>query len=216
MLTLLEATAPTGKPVPSAVRPHMNPLTHALLGWTLAQVVPLTRRDRALVTLAGVVPDIDGLGVVAELLTRDRANPLLWWSEYHHVLAHNLDGALVVTIAVICLAHRRWVGAALACTSFHLHLLGDLVGGRGPDGYQWSIPYLAPFSAACHLTWSGQWALNAWPNILLTILLLALMCFFAWQRGYSPLEIVSTKTDQHFVEALRARVGEAYLQLRKL
>jgi inner membrane protein len=143
MLTPLEATAPTGKPVPSAVRPHMNPLTHALLGWTLAQVVPLTRRDRALVTLAGVVPDIDGLGVVAELLT-----PLLWWSEYHHVLAHNLGGALVVTIAVICLAHRRWVGAALACTSFHLHLLGDLVGGRGPDGYQWPIPYLAPFSAA--------------------------------------------------------------------
>jgi hypothetical protein len=47
-------------------------------------------------------------------------------------------------------------------------------------------------------------------------LLLALTCFFAWQRGYSPLEIVSTKTDQHFVEALRARVGEAYLQLRKL
>jgi inner membrane protein len=59
----------------------MNPLTHMLFGWTLAQAIPLTRRDRALVTLAGVVPDIDGLGVVAEILTRDRAQPLLWWSE---------------------------------------------------------------------------------------------------------------------------------------
>jgi inner membrane protein len=193
----------------------MNPLTHMLIGWTLAQAIPLTRRNRALVTLAGVVPDIDGLGVVAELLTRDRTQPLLWWSEYHHVLAHNLGGALGVTIAVICLAHRRWVGGALACTSFHLHLLGDLMGARGPDGYQWPIPYLTPFSTTGHIIWSGQWALNAWPNILLTVLLLALTCFFAWQRGYSPLEIVSPRADRRFVEALRARLGEADLQLRK-
>jgi hypothetical protein len=74
----------------------MHPLTHMLLGWTLANTVPLTRRDRALVTLASVVPDIDGLGLVAELLTRHSAQPLLWWSTYHHVLAHNVAAALVV------------------------------------------------------------------------------------------------------------------------
>lgn len=68
-----------------------------------------------MVTLAGVVPDIDGLGVIVELLTCDRAHPLLWWSEYHHVLGHNLGGVLVVTIAVVCLAPgASWRRSGLA------------------------------------------------------------------------------------------------------
>jgi hypothetical protein len=45
-------------------------VTHTLIGWTLAKRVALTRRDRALATLAGVIPDVDGLGLVAELPTR--------------------------------------------------------------------------------------------------------------------------------------------------
>jgi inner membrane protein len=183
----------------------MNPLTHTLLGWTLANAISLTRRDRVLVTLAGVIPDVDGLGIIVELLTRHRAQPLLWWSEYHHVLGHHLGFALVVTATVVGLAHRRWACATLACISVHLHLLGDLVGARGPDGEQWPIPYLWPFSDTWQLTWSGQWALNAWPNLLLTGLLLALTGYLAWQRGYSLLEILSQRADTVVVRVLRAR-----------
>ena len=47
----------------------MNPVSHLLTGWVVANTVDLKARDRALVTLAGVVPDIDGLGLVAEILT---------------------------------------------------------------------------------------------------------------------------------------------------
>jgi inner membrane protein len=183
----------------------VNPITHTLIGWTLAQMIPLTRRDRALVTLAGVIPDVDGLGLVAKLLTRHTPHPLLWWSEYHHLLGHNLGGALVVTAAAWGLAHRRWPCAALAWLSFHLHLLGDLVGARGPDGYQWPIPYLLPFSDAWPWTWAGQWALNAWPNLFLTGLLLALTGYLAWQRGSSPLELLSPSADRCFVGTLRNR-----------
>jgi len=42
------------------------------------------------VTLAGVAPDLDGLGAIPEILTRHWAHPLDWFSEYHHVLGHNL------------------------------------------------------------------------------------------------------------------------------
>jgi LexA-binding, inner membrane-associated putative hydrolase len=133
----------------------MNPITHTLLGWTLAQAVPLTRRDRVLVTLAGLIPDVDGLGMVAEVFTRKSAHPLLWWSEYHHVLGHNLGAALVVATAVVFLAHRRWACVALAWISFHVHLVGDLMGARGPDGYQWPIPYLLPFSDVWQ--WTVVW-----------------------------------------------------------
>lgn len=183
----------------------MSPVTHFLVSWLVANRPGLNRRERAVVTLAGVIPDADGLGIVPELLTRNSDEPLLWWSEYHHVLAHNLGFGLAVAIGAFFVGTRRWMVAGLALVSFHLHLLGDLVGARGPDDEQWPVPYLLPFSGRLNLTWSGQWELNAWPNFLITALALALTFWMAWRRGYSPVELISRNTDRSFVEALRRR-----------
>lgn len=196
----------------------MNPITHFLVGWALANVAPhLERRDRALVALAGISPDVDGLGIVPEVLTKGSEHPLLWFSEYHHVIAHNVGGALVATGLAAAVAWRPSGArpaasvaartAALALVSFHLHLLCDLAGARGPEGNSWPIPYLLPFSDAWQLEWSGQWALNAWPNFALTGALLLATFFWAWRRGYSPIELVSTRADAAFVATLRARLG---------
>src|SRR5688572_2166977 len=140
----------------------MSPVTHFLLGWVTANAATLNRRERAMVTIAGVIPDADGLGLIAEVATRHSTRPLLWWSEYHHVLGHNIGFCLVVTALAFAFATRRWLTAGLVCLSFHLHLIGDLVGARGPDGEQWPIPYLSPFSGAWSWTWAGQWPLNGW------------------------------------------------------
>ena len=133
----------------------MSPLTHFLAGWLVANVGTLSRRERAAVALAGVAPDIDGLGIVAEVLTRGSARPLTWFSDYHHTL-HNLAFALVVAAVAFAVATRRWKTAALAFLSFHLHLAGDVLGSRGPDGHQWPIPYFAPFSHAWYWQWKGS------------------------------------------------------------
>ncbi|MBI3875182.1 MAG: metal-dependent hydrolase [Verrucomicrobia bacterium] len=180
-------------------------MTHFLAGWAVANAVRLGRHDRALVTLAGVVPDADGLGIIAEIATRGSSHPLNWFSDYHHVLGHNLGFALLTALAAFALARDRCRTTALALASFHLHLLCDLLGARGPDGEQWPIPYLLPFSRAWQLTWPGQWALNAWPNFVITALLIALMFRLAWRRGYSPLEMFSPRADAVFVETLRRR-----------
>jgi len=103
--------------------------------------------------LCGEFPDIDGVGIIAELLTENTTMPLIWYSKYHHVLGHNLLLGLILVAAVFLLSIKRWVSAALAFLTFHLHLLGDLVGSRGPDGYQWPIPYFFPFSANWTLSW---------------------------------------------------------------
>ena len=187
----------------------MNPVTHFLVSWGVANTVALERRDRAIVTLAGVAPDLDGLGAIPELLTRNSMHPLDWFSRYHHVVGHNLGFALVATGASLLLARRRWRTAALACVAFHLHLLCDVAGARGPDGDQWPIPYLLPFSNVWRWTWSGQWLLNGWQNFAITGTALGLMFYLAWARGYSPLEMISQKADTTFVTALRRRFGEA-------
>ena len=183
----------------------MSPVTHFFSGWVFANCFDLERRDRALVTLACVVPDIDGLGIIPELLTRNSAHPLLWFSEYHHSL-HNLTFALVIAALAYALAMRKWKTGLLALLSFHLHLFEDVLGSRGPDGYQWPIPYLAPFSQSLQFAWRGQWGLNAWPNIALTVVLLMITLWLAWRRGFSPLEMVSEDADRALVRTLRVRL----------
>jgi inner membrane protein len=184
----------------------MSPITHFFMGWAVANAVPsLTKRDRAFVTWASVVPDIDGLGIIAEKLTQNSSHPLNWWSNYHHMLGHNLGFALVVSIVAAIFARQKIKTTLLVLFSFHLHLLADLVGARGPEGDQWPIPYLLPFSKHLQLTWSGQWALNAWPNMAITAALIGIAVMLARQRGFSPLELFSAKADATFVRALRNR-----------
>ena len=185
----------------------MSPVTHALVGWMVANGADRPR-DRALIMLAGVAPDLDGVGIVAEVLTAHSSHPLPWFTEYHHILGHNIAFAAVVT-AAIWLWSRDWRVAALAALSFHLHLLGDVLGARGPDGYTWPIPYLLPFSHRWPWEWSGQWALNAWPNIALTIVLLIATFYLAVRRGFSPLEWFAPAADHALVRTLRARFGSA-------
>ena len=186
----------------------MSPVTHYLSGWVLANSDALGRRDRALVTLSVVVPDVDGLGIIAEVLTRNSSHPLLWFSRYHHSL-HNLAFAVVIGLLAFVLAEQRWKTAALCLLGVQLHLFEDLLGSRGPDGDQWPIPYLAPFSSRVNLTWHGQWALNAWPNFVITLALLGLTFYLAWRRGYSPLEMISRRADREYIDALRRRFPQA-------
>jgi hypothetical protein len=201
----------------------MSPVTHFFAGWVFAcaSPVPLTRREKALVVAASVAPDLDGLGIIPELLTRHSSHPLLWFSEYHHSL-HTLAFAVVCTGAAFLLAgplQRRpfgnagardsahpWLTALLVFLSFHLHLLCDLAGARGPDGYPWPIPYLRPFSDATQLTWPGQWALNGWQNFVITGILLGVTLWLAWKRGSSPIELVSDRANREFTLALRQRL----------
>ena len=128
-----------------------------------------------------------------------------FFSTYHHLLGHNLGFALLITVLAFFLSGRCLLVAGFVFLSFHLHLLCDLVGSRSPDGYQWAIPYLLPFSDAWQLVWQGQWQLNAWQNFVITGIALVISFAFAVKRGFSPLEVFSISADRIFVKTLRHR-----------
>ena len=185
----------------------MNPVTHFLSSWVVANFADLNKRERAAVTIAGVVPDLDGLGIVAEKLTAHWEHPLLWWSDYHHVVTHNIGFGLIVGLTCFAIAKQRLKTMGLALLTFHLHLLGDLIGARGPEGYQWPIPYLEPFSDVWQLTWIHQWGLTSWQNFLITAIAIGLTFYFANKKGHSPLEMISSKADKAFVRSIRSRLS---------
>jgi inner membrane protein len=191
----------------------MSPITHLLLSWSVADESGLRGRDRTLVVVAGLAPDLDGLPVVVDLGNRLLGRPeTFYYGQLHHWLLHGLPAALLVTAAVALAARRRLATAALALAVLHLHLLCDLVGARGPaaDDF-WPVYYLAPVSWTPELVWAGQWALNAWPNILLTLALLALALCRGVERGETPLSLVSRRADRAVVETLRRRFAPDHL-----
>lgn len=185
----------------------MSPVTHFLAGWLAANAADLEKRDRLLVTVSAVVPDVDSLGVVIDFFNRDTDAPK-WFGLLHHVLSHNVGFAVLMAICAFILSKRKWPTTLLVIASIHLHFLGDLAGARGPDGYQWPIPYLLPFSDAWQLTWAYQWGLTSWQNFTITATAMAVTIYLAWRRGYSPLEIISGRADGAFVNALRSRFGK--------
>lgn len=187
----------------------MSPVTHLLLSWSVADSFALGPRDRALVTVAGLAPDLDGLVVLVDLGARlvGRPEPFLY-GQYHHMLTHGMPAAIVLALLAGLAAVQRARTAALALLVVHLHLLCDLVGSRGPGPDDlWPLAYLAPLSDRCTLVWTGQWALNAWPNIALTVALMVLVLGRAVRRGYSPVGLLSSRADEAFVATLRARLG---------
>ena len=180
----------------------MNTITHLLIGWSAANIDTLENRDRLLVTIGGVLPDIDSFGLLPEIITH---KTLDWFSRYHHILAHNLIGAILGLTIVILLARKRLITGVLYLLAFHIHLLCDIAGGRGPDGYQWPIPYLWPFASALQITWPHQWALNAWPNFVITILFIIIMLRLARTKGYSIIGLFSKRADRRLVKTIRER-----------
>ena len=122
----------------------MNPVTHFLTGWLVANADGLERRDRALVTIASVIPDADGLGILSGIVARDNGLGLELYGQYHHVLAHNALFGLLLAAAGYALSKKKGLTALLVLLGFHLHLVGDILSGRGPDGAIWAVSYLFP------------------------------------------------------------------------
>lgn len=169
----------------------MSPIIHAATGWIIAQ--PLARRrDRILVTAAGLLPDADGLTV---LLGEDA------YYDWHHRLGHGLLAAFLLT-AGGALWSRSWKVALLVLLSFHAHVVCDLV-GSGPG---WPLFYLWPLSETGWLL-SWQWDLASWQNAVigLAITLAALSCAL-WVRR-TPVELFSRRADERVVRAIRRRFG---------
>jgi inner membrane protein len=183
----------------------LNPVTHFMAGWLIANMDHLERRDQTLVTLAAVIPDADGLGILFDIASKDRGAGLIVYAQYHHVLAHNVFFGLLLATVVYAVSKKRGLTALLVLLNFHIHLLGDLLSGRGPDGTIWTISYLFPVLRDIPFSWSGQWELNAWPNVVVTAIALLLTFYLAWRRGYSPLSLFSVQADRAVVATLRNR-----------
>jgi len=172
----------------------LNPIIHAEASWLAAQGLR-SRRDRVLVTAAGVVPDIDGLTLLAGQE---------YYETYHHLLTHGFLAALVFSALLMVFAEQKMLVGLLSLVAFHLHLICDLAG----SGQEWPIFYFWPINRV-EWSWEHGWELASWQNttIGLLITLACLACALRWRRSF--VEVFSVRTDVRVVKTIRWRfLGE--------
>lgn len=185
----------------------MSPLTHFVGSWLVGAVVTDNPRDRRLVTLAGVLPDADGLGILVDwtkALMTGKATTYAYYQHYHHLLLHGWPAAILIA-AILAAGGKSRMRVALGClVTFHLHLLCDLIGSRGPAPTDlWPICYSEPLFRHPIWFWKNQWKLDGWQNQLVFLGVFATALGMAIQRGYSCVGVFSQRADAVFVGVLR-------------
>jgi hypothetical protein len=184
----------------------MSPITHLFASWIVAAKTTDNLRDRRLVALSGLLPDVDGAGLLVDYARQalDRGDDFYFYQRYHHSLLHGVFGAVLIGLVLMCVARRPGRVFLLAVAVAHLHFLCDLVGSRGPTPLDiWPIHYLAPFSYEWTWRWSHQWALDAWPNRLIGVGLFAGCLFLAVRLGDSVVGVFNRRADAVFVQVIR-------------
>jgi inner membrane protein len=183
----------------------MSPVTHLFASWIVAAKTTDNARDCRLVALAGVAPDLDGLGMLVDLIARAFGHETFFWERFHHVLFHGIFGAALTAALFAFCAQDRVRVALFSLITFHLHLLCDLLGSRGPSPDDlWPILYFAPFLGKPVWLWSGQWRLDGWQNKVISVLLLIWVFRLAVIQGRSIVGIFSQKADAVFVQVIRS------------
>ena len=185
----------------------MSPVAHFLGSWLIASATTTNPRDRKLVTVAGIIPDADGFGLIADVavsLVTGRENAFSYYQRYHHELLHGWPAAIFVSVLLACFARQRGRVVWLCLLTFHLHLVCDLLGSRGPAPSDlWPISYGEPLLRRPVFFWKGQWRLDGWQNRIICVTLFLTELWLAPRRGYSCVEVFSRKADAVVVQVLQ-------------
>jgi hypothetical protein len=194
--------------------------SHLIISWFVAEACEVkSPRERRIVALSGLAPDIDVLGYVGAIVYFGFDKDLAFehvWEVIHHRYTHGL-GFVVLTGIVAFMAatrfpvlefrrgnevvaglSRRAGKVALLCMLVSaIHVFCDVVAG-GPT---WPVFPLWPLSDfAWTVDWS--WTLAEWPNSVILFACLAGTMLYARFADHSPMESINYGFERWFVRII--------------
>lgn len=183
----------------------MSPITHFLVGWACFEPSLKNPRDKALVCLAGIAPDLDGLGIIIDFITRLMGLPETnFYQSWHRLYGHGIAAAIFLTLLASAIGINKIRVAITTFLNVHLHFLCDLIGSRGSTTEDLrGLYYLGPFNTNYEIIWQQQWQLVSWQNTTITAIAMLITLERATRTNLSPIGLISPKADKVFIEVLR-------------
>lgn len=164
---------------------------HAQVGWFMARACKVEARDRKLVALACMLPDVDGLTILGGYD--------LYFAG-HHVWLHSVFAAALFAALMAVFARRRLLVAALSLLGVLLHLLSDGFG----------LLALAPlWPVSTWIFWpnDGRYWVAFVGEVIVPALLIAAQVALARREGTSILELLPARAEGWVRARLRERFG---------
>lgn len=184
---------------------------HLLLSWLGAAALLHNRRERILVAYSGLASDLDGFGWLYDQFN----NSTNLYLAFHHKAGHGIFAAIIFAVAVGWLARCQRLKAALcAFAAVHLHILCDLVGSQGADGFQWPIYYFYPFFPDVEITLDLQWDINAWQNRLILFLAMCTAVWYFYSRKVCFFEVFGVDFERAAINLLATAKRRLLILLR--
>ncbi len=161
----------------------MSPVAHLQYGWWFAHWGDFSRRERAVIAVAGAGPDLDGITFLAG------SEP---FHRYHHILFHNVGSTLAVAALAGLFFWRRPLAWILTVFAFAMHIVEDYV------TVSWNQYPWRPFSAsAVNLADRlPPWVVQGVFQAAAMALVLATTIWIYLRHGRTPLEILSPAFDR--------------------
>lgn len=161
----------------------MSPIGHLQYGWWFAHWGEFGRRERAVITLAGAGPDLDGLSLLAGGDAFHR---------YHHILFHNVGAVaavLVLTGAFLWRKPRAWL---LTVFAFGMHVVEDYI-TVGWNQFPWQPLSASAVNLADLLP---NWVVQGAFQYTAMAFIVAMTVWIYMRHKRSPLEIISPALDR--------------------
>ena len=170
---------------------------HAQVGWFAARAAGLGPRDRALVALASMLPDLDAIGIVFGVSA---------YFSTHHVWLHNVFACGACSLGVALWAERRALVAICAAIGVVLHLVSDGFGLL-------ALAPLWPVSSRVFWPNDGRYWVAAISEMGVPVALIAAQVWLFRRDGTSILEILPQRAKDWL--ARRWRQHLEYRQRRR-
>lgn len=178
----------------------MGPGSHLQIGYLIANAASLNTRDRRLVMLAGVAPDVDGVVGIFDIVREGRLLDCSYstFHALHHTFGHNVFfgvfGALLLGAAAAGAKGRVFWLCLAAMAS---HYAADAVAADYPLNLLW--PLGGDMEPIPILLGASPWVVKYVIQFSLMIVILALCAWMVARTHRTPVEVLSPQLDRFLV-----------------